>query len=109
MVLLAASAFGRIALDAVHLDIPDLDGLQAEADDAATVGFDATVCIHPSQLPVVRTAYRPSEEKLDWARRVLTLAKTERGVFAFDGQMVDSPVLKHAEMLLRRAGEPASG
>jgi citrate lyase subunit beta/citryl-CoA lyase len=108
-VLLAASAFGRIALDAVHLDIRDLDGLRDEADDGVAVGFDGTVCIHPTQVAVVREAYRPSEEKLDWARRVLAAAKTERGVFAFEGQMVDSPVLKHAEMLLRRAGEPAAG
>jgi len=107
--LLAASAFGRIALDAVHLDIRDIEGLRAEADDAVAVGFDGTVCIHPSQIPVVRAAYRPSEEKLDWARRVLAAARTERGVFAFEGQMVDSPVLKHAEMMLRRAGEPAPG
>jgi citrate lyase subunit beta/citryl-CoA lyase len=107
--LLAASAFGRIALDAVHLDIRDIEGLRAEANDAVAVGFDGTVCIHPTQIPVVREAYRPSEEKLDWARRVLAAARTERGVFAFEGQMVDSPVLKHAEMLLRRAGEPASG
>ena len=57
----------------------------------------------------MRTAYRPSDEKLDWARRVLVAAKAERGVFAFEGQMVDSPVLKHAEMMLRRAGEAFSG
>jgi citrate lyase subunit beta/citryl-CoA lyase len=108
-ILLAASAFDRIALDAVHLDIRDIEGLRAEADDAVAVGFDATVCIHPSQIPVVREAYRPGDEKLDWARRVLAAAKTERGVFAFEGQMVDSPVLKHAEMMLRRAGESVSG
>jgi citrate lyase subunit beta / citryl-CoA lyase len=108
-VLLAASAFGRVALDAVHLDIHDIEGLRAEAADAVAVGFGGTVCIHPTQIPVVREAYRSSEEKLDWARRVLAAAQTERGVFAFEGQMVDSPVLKHAEMLLRRAGEPASG
>lgn len=108
-VLLAASAFGRIALDAVHLDIRDLDGLRQEADDAVAVGFDGTVCIHPSQVAVVREAYRPSEDKLDWARRVLAAAKTERGVFAFEGQMVDSPVLKHAAMLLRRVGEASAG
>lgn len=103
--LLAASTFGRLALDAVHLDIRDLEGLEEEAIDAVAVGFDATVCIHPSQIPVVRKAYRPSDEKLAWARRVLTAAKSERGVFAFEGQMVDSPVLRHAEMALRRAGE----
>jgi len=106
-VLLAASAFGRIALDAVHLDIRDIDGLRAEANDAVAVGFDGTVCIHPTQIPVVREAYRPSEEKLDWARKVLAAARTERGVFAFEGQMVDSPVLKHAEMMVRRARETA--
>ncbi len=105
-ILLAASAFGRLALDAVHLDIRDVEGLQAEATDAVTVGFDVTVCIHPSQVEVVRKAYRPSDEALDWARRVLAAAKSERGVFAFEGQMVDSPVLRHAEAMLRRAGEP---
>jgi citrate lyase subunit beta / citryl-CoA lyase len=105
--LLAASAFDRIALDAVHLDIHDIEGLRAEADDAVAVGFDGTVCIHPSQIPVVREAYRPSEEKLHWARRVLAAARTERGVFAFEGRMVDSPVLKHAAMMLQRAGESA--
>jgi citrate lyase subunit beta / citryl-CoA lyase len=107
--LLAAATFGRVALDSVHLDIRDLDGLRAEAVDGVAVGFDATVCIHPTQVAVVRQAYRPSEEKLAWARRVLTAAKTERGVFAFEGQMVDSPVLRHAEAALRRAGEPVSG
>jgi citrate lyase subunit beta / citryl-CoA lyase len=104
-VLLAASTFGRFALDAVYLDIRDLEGLQVEADDAVAVGFHGSVCIHPTQVPVVRKAFRPSEEKLDWAYRVLVAARTERGVFAFEGQMVDSPVLKHAEMMLRRAGE----
>ena len=102
--LLAASAFDRIVLDAVHLNIRDLEGLRAEADDAVAVGFDGTVCIHPTQIPVVREAYRPSRENVDWARRVLEAAKTERGVFAVEGQMVDSPVLKHATMMLRRAG-----
>jgi citrate lyase subunit beta / citryl-CoA lyase len=30
-------------------------------------------------------------------------------VFAFEGQMVDSPVLKHAQAMLVRAGERAAG
>jgi citrate lyase subunit beta / citryl-CoA lyase len=106
--LLTANAFGRVALDAVHLDIPDLDGLRAEAEDAVAVGFSGTVCIHPTQVPVVRKAFRPTEEKLDWARRVLAAAQNERGVFAFEGQMVDSPVLKHAAALVRRAGDSDS-
>ncbi|MDG3011640.1 CoA ester lyase [Rhodococcus sp. D2-41] len=104
-VLLAASGLGRFALDAVHLDIADLDGLEAEALDAVAVGFDATVCIHPSQVAVVHKAYLPDGERLAWARRVLAAVAGRRGVFAFEGQMVDAPVLRHAEAILRRAGE----
>lgn len=102
-VLLAAGAARRLAVDAVHLDIRDLDGLRTEAEDAAACGFVATACIHPTQVDVVRAAYRPTEEQLDWARRVLAEAEGERGVFAFEGGMVDGPVLRHAEALLARA------
>ena len=104
LVLLAAGAQRRLAIDAVHLDIPDVDGLREEAEDAAASGFSATACIHPSQVEVVRTAYRPTDEQLDWARRVLDAARGARGVFAFEGGMVDGPVLRHAEQLLSRRG-----
>ncbi|GLY16421.1 CoA ester lyase [Kineosporia rhizophila] len=100
-VLLAAGAHGRFRLDAVHLDIKDQAGLRSEVDDAAASGFDATACIHPSQVPVVREGYRPPAAELDWARRVL--AAGNQGVFTFEGRMIDAPVLRHAEALVRRA------
>ncbi|KZM70656.1 HpcH/HpaI aldolase/citrate lyase family protein [Nocardia terpenica] len=106
--LLAAKAYGRFALDSVYLNIRDLDGLRAEADDAVAVGFDAKVAIHPSQVPVIRAAYAPSEEEIDWARRVLAEVPNNRGVFAFEGRMVDGPVVRHAERIVRRAGSGAS-
>lgn len=101
--LLAAKAYGRLALDSVFLDIKNLDGLRAEADDAVAVGFDAKVAIHPSQVEVVRTAYTPTEKQVDWARRVLDTARRERGVFAFEGVMVDAPVLRRAERIVQLA------
>lgn len=103
-VLLAAAAHGVAAIDAVHLDIGDMDGLRAEAEDAAAVGFAATACIHPSQVAIVRDAYRPTVEQLDWARAVLAAAGGQPGVFAFDGGMVDAPVLRQAEAVVRRSG-----
>jgi citrate lyase subunit beta/citryl-CoA lyase len=104
LVLLAAGAHRRLAIDAVHLDIRDVDGLRNEAEDAAACGFAATACIHPTQVEVVRRAYQPTDEQLDWARRVLEAAQGARGVFAFEGGMVDGPVLRHAQQLLSRAG-----
>ena len=103
-VLLAAGAHGVAAIDTVHLEIADVAGLRAEAEDAAALGFAATACIHPSQVPVVREAYRPDAARLEWARAVLAAATTEPGVFAFRGEMVDAPLLRQAEALVRRAG-----
>lgn len=102
-VLLAAGAVGKLAIDAVHVDIDDLDGLADEAEDAAASGFGATACIHPGQVPVIREAYRPDAESIAWARGVLAAAEGERGVFRFDGKMVDEPVLRHARSVLARA------
>lgn len=102
-VLLAAGAAGIPAIDTVHLDIADLDGLRAEAEDAVASGFAATACIHPSHVPVIREAYAPSPEQVAWARRVLDAAAGHPGVFRFEDGMVDGPVLRHAEAVLRRA------
>jgi len=106
--LLAAKAHGKLALDSVYLDIKDLDGLRAEADDAVAVGFDAKVAIHPTQVEVIRAAYTPTEEQVDWARRVLDTARTQRGVFAFEGIMVDAPVLRRAERIVQLAPHPGA-
>jgi citrate lyase subunit beta/citryl-CoA lyase len=101
--LLAAKAYGRLALDSVYLDIKDLAGLRAEVDDAVAVGFDAKVAIHPSQVPVIRAGYAPTAEQVQWARHVLAAAADERGVFAFEGIMVDAPVLRRAERIVQLA------
>ncbi|PPK97741.1 citrate lyase subunit beta/citryl-CoA lyase [Kineococcus xinjiangensis] len=102
-VLLAAGAHGVAAVDAVYLDIPDLDGLRVESEEAAATGFAAKACIHPTQVAVVREAFRPPAEEVAWARRVLDAAEGRHGVFAFEGRMVDAPVLRHAEAVLRAA------
>lgn len=99
--LLATKAFGRMAVDSVYLDIKGLEGLRAEADDAVAVGFDAKVAIHPTQVNVIRAAYRPTEKQVHWAREVLEIADRERGVFQFEGAMVDAPVLRRAERIIQ--------
>ncbi len=87
----------------MHFDIADVDGLRAEAQDAVASGFAATACIHPSQVETIRAAYRPNAAQVEHARAVLAAAEGEHGVFAFEGQMVDEPVLRHARNLVARA------
>jgi citrate lyase subunit beta/citryl-CoA lyase len=102
-VLIEAGAHEKAAIDAVHIDIGDATGLEAEAADAAASGFRATACIHPNQVEVIRAAYRPDEAAVAWARAVLAAAENERGVFRFEGRMVDEPVLRHARSVVARA------
>ncbi|MFC9659632.1 HpcH/HpaI aldolase/citrate lyase family protein [Nocardia sp. NPDC127606] len=101
--LLAAKAHGKLAVDGVYLDIPDLDGLAAESADAVASGFDIKVALHPTQVTVIADAYRPDAGEFDWARRVLDAAEHSRGVFAVDGRMVDAPILSHARRIVARA------
>ncbi|MDL9945862.1 CoA ester lyase [Gordonia sp. ABSL11-1] len=116
-VRIAAAAHGRFAVDSVHLDINDVDGLVAEVRDAVALGYTATACIHPSQVDHIRDGYRPSDDEVDWARRVVDgSAEHNGGVFSIDGQMIDGPVLRQAEVVLARAealenvpaGDPAA-
>lgn len=102
-VLLEAGAQGKGAVDAVHVDIGDVVGLESEAVDAAASGFVASACIHPSQVAVIRAAYAPDDVSLEWAHSVIAAAESERGVFRFRGRMIDEPVLRHARAVLGRA------
>jgi citrate lyase subunit beta/citryl-CoA lyase len=99
-VLIAAASEGKPAFDTVHLDIADELGLRAEAEDAAASGFVGSMCIHPSQVPVIRAAFMPSADSVIWATSVLERAATTPGVFAFEGRMIDEPVLRQARSIL---------
>ncbi len=103
-VLLAAAAAGKVAYDAVHLDLDDDAGLAAEAEDAAASGFAGTLCIHPRQVPVVRAAYRPAPEAVDDAVALLAAAEHSPGVFTWRGRMVDEPLLRQARRIVACAG-----
>ncbi|OZF53010.1 hypothetical protein CH292_09740 [Rhodococcus sp. 14-2470-1a] len=105
--LLAAKARGKFALDSVFLDIEDPDGLAAESDDAVAVGFDGKVAIHPRQVPLIRAAYAPTDSEVQWARGILDAVVVNRGVFTYEGRMVDAPVAHQAERILARCGNTA--
>ncbi|ALG83850.1 HpcH/HpaI aldolase/citrate lyase family protein [Gordonia phthalatica] len=102
-VRLTAAALGVAAIDSVHIDIADVDGLRAEVRDAVAQGYTATACIHPSQAAPIREGYAPSAERVEWARAVMAGAlEHDGGVFALDGEMIDGPVIAQARAVLSR-------
>lgn len=103
-VLYAARAAGVTPIDTVLTDIADTDRLRADSADAATAGFAAKACIHPAQVGVVREAFGPTDDEIEWAMAVMAAANGA-GVFRFRGRMVDAPVLARAAALLRQQEE----
>ena len=51
-------------------------------------------------VAVIGAGYTPTGAQVRWARMVLDVARSERGVFQFDGQMVDMPVLRRARRIV---------
>ncbi|WP_236208542.1 HpcH/HpaI aldolase/citrate lyase family protein [Pseudomonas tohonis] len=104
--ILLHSRAARLAppLDSVFPVIADVDGLRRAAEDARDMGFGGLLCIHPKQVAVVHDALMPTAEELAWAKRVMSAGTRGDGVFVVDGQMVDAPVIGHAQRLLQRAG-----
>ena len=45
----------------------DLEGLKRQAEDGARMGYTGKQVIHPDQVPIVRQAFSPSPEMVNWA------------------------------------------
>ncbi|MCD6110565.1 MAG: HpcH/HpaI aldolase/citrate lyase family protein [Thermoplasmata archaeon] len=107
MILLAARAAGVQALDTVYSDIKDTDGLYQEAVTVRKMGYDGKAAIHPSQIEVIHRAFTPTEEEIEYARRVIEALETAKkegsGVAALGSKMIDRPIVKRAERILERA------
>jgi citrate lyase beta subunit len=103
--VLAAAAAGVEALDTVYVDIPDLEGLRRECQEAVWMGFTGKISIHPTQIPVINLAFTPTTEEVAEARELLSAFEAHKGsgAFAFKGRMVDQPHLTRARKLLERA------
>ena len=103
--LLCSAAHGLQApLDGVYPNFADLDGLSALACQVRDMGFGGMLCIHPKQIPVIQSAFAPSEADRQWAQRVVETAEST-GTLAFqvDGKMVDAPVIERARRILASA------
>lgn len=106
-VITACAANDLQAIDMVYIDFRDTEGLRAEAEQGAALGFNGKQIIHPNQVAPVQEAFTPSDEAIAYAQRVVeafTASQKEgKGAFALDGKMIDMPLLKNAQKVLDRA------
>ena len=110
-IVAAAASAGIQASDTVFADLDDVSGLAEECARARDLGFDGKGAINPRQLPAIHRAFSPTEDELDYARRVVAAAEEAEangaGAVALDGRMVDRPVLERALRTINYAGRLA--
>lgn len=106
-VVTACAANELQAIDMVYIDFRDVEGLRAEAEEGARLGFSGKQIIHPNQVEAVQEAFTPSDDAIEYAQRVVRAFSASqregKGAFALDGKMIDMPLLKNARKVLDRA------
>lgn len=108
-VLFAARAAGLDApMMSAYPDIRDQAGLRADTSDGATRGWLGRVAIHPTQLAVIASAFRPEPAEVVWAEQVL-MAMRDGGVTTLEsGEMVDPAMIGRARSIIARKNATAA-
>jgi citrate lyase subunit beta/citryl-CoA lyase len=104
MSVLAARSFGLDVIDGVYNDFKDEAGFRAECEQGRTLGMDGKTLIHPSQVEPCNQIFSPSDEEVQWSRKVIeAFALPEhkgKGVITVEGRMVERLHLVMAERVV---------
>jgi citrate lyase subunit beta/citryl-CoA lyase len=70
------------------------------------IGFACASCVHPSQVAIINEEYGARPEELERAKRLVAAfdaALAEgKGAVAFEGDMIDKPIVERAKKLIAR-------
>jgi citrate lyase subunit beta/citryl-CoA lyase len=96
----------RPPVDAVYGRIDDDLGLRTVCARARGFGFGGKLVIHPRQIAIVRDAFAPTADELEFAREIVAAAEAAardgRGAVRVRGRMIDKPMVARARTLLAK-------
>jgi citrate lyase subunit beta/citryl-CoA lyase len=99
--ILPMGSMGQLA------NINDLESYRAGLKRGAALGFTTASCIHPAHVPIINEEYGASAAEVDRARRLIAAFEAAEaagdGAVAFEGSMIDLPVVERARRLVARA------
>ena len=108
--VVAARAAGVLPLGFIGTvaGLKDLDGYRAMLRRSKAIGFACASCVHPSQVAIINEEYGARPEEVERAKRLVAafeVALAEgKGAVAFEGNMIDKPIVDRARRLIARAG-----
>ena len=110
-IVVAARSTGLRAVDGPVADYRDEEGLRQSCLLARSLGFDGKWCIHPAQIGVVNEVFSPTEEEIEWAKKVVAAYEDAgaagRGAISVEGQMIDAASIKMAHTTLEQVSGTA--
>lgn len=101
----AAAGAELDVIDTPWLDLEDQAGLDQEIARAVAIGMTGKAAIHPKHVPAIARAFTPDEATVAYARRAVdAFARAESGLVVVDGRLLERPVLRRMQRILRIAG-----
>jgi citrate lyase subunit beta/citryl-CoA lyase len=107
-----ARAAGVDSIDSIWQNISDTDGLEKDLIFGKKLGYTGKCIIHPSQLNLTHRVFAPSQQDIEWAKKVVSILdesvneRTKRttapkiGAVSLEGKMVDAVHYKQAKRIL---------
>ena len=91
----AAASASIDLLDVPFLNLDDPEGLRAEAQACARLGFTGKASIHPNQLSIINAAFTPDAKTIEKARKVCAAFEADRtGLVVVDNELIELPVVR---------------
>jgi citrate lyase subunit beta/citryl-CoA lyase len=96
-------------IDGTYAKLDDMEGFEEEAMRARTLGYRGKKLIHPKQIEATNRIFMPTEQEIDFHRRVLgAMEQAERegqAATTVDGYMVDIAMVVNAQRVLAWADQ----
>ena len=111
LVLASRDANVEPPLDSPWFKLRDLEGLRKSIAASRRMGFQGRLCIHPEQVAAVNEGYAPGADEVARAERIVAAFRQAEAqgsaAIQVDGQMIDYPIVREAERVLRAAARNA--
>lgn len=112
-----ARAAGVDSIDSIWQNINDVDGLERDLVFGKKLGYTGKCIIHPSQINLAHKVFAPSQQDIQWAKKVVSIldesmmdgktkgatATTKIGAVNLEGKMIDAVHYKQAKRILESA------
>jgi citrate lyase subunit beta/citryl-CoA lyase len=108
LVLDSRAAGLQAPIDGVFVRLDDEAGLRRICERVHRLGYSGKLLIHPKQIAVANSVFKPNEQEIDLAREIVeayeAAEREGRGAIQVRGKMVDRPVVERAKSRLERWG-----